>query len=318
MSDTPKILKKNDDKIKQMSVIGLSVYAVVHSHLYWVYSILYIAYHQITPHKKPLNNCRWKFPDHTQKKSKRKHPHQKHSKKKSLTHKPKAIIPSTKPKTAVIALATKTTPIDDAKHALVQQKVPLLHAFRTFPSSSGKNPLNIHQLIKSHRKIPKRSNSTGHLINEVSLPPSLVNSEEDTSSDDSSIHIQTLSPIKRNRALGLLRSTFHRSNSTGQLKQGLNSSFSSLSEDEGVVVIEAKKRKRDTLFGITRKFSSRKNVPTLATTTTAAAAGQHPEEVSPSSETKNSSSTTTTTRSKLFRNMPSWKKQSQAVVVQRP
>ncbi|KAK4514844.1 uncharacterized protein ATC70_002449 [Mucor velutinosus] len=313
MSDATKITKKNDDKIKQMSVIGLSVYAVVHSHLYWVYSILYIAYHQITPHKKPLNAAKWRFPDSTHKKSKKKHPHQKHSKKKSLTHKPKAIIPSTKPKTAVIALTTKTTHIDDAKHALVQQqqKVPLFHALRTFPSSSSKNPLNIHQLIKSHRKIPKRSNSTGHLnAHEALLPPSLVNSEEDTSSDESSIHIQTLSPNKRSRALGLLRSTFQRSNSTGHLKQGLNSSFSSLSEDEEVV-IEVKKRKRDTLFGITRKFSSRKNVPTLATTTTTttAAADQHPKETSPPSETKNS----TTTRSKLFRNMPSWKKQSQAV-----
>ncbi|KAL9540693.1 hypothetical protein MBANPS3_009541 [Mucor bainieri] len=296
MSDATKITKKNEDKIKQMSVIGLSVYAVVHSHLYWVYSIL------------------WRFPDNTHKKTKKKHPHQKHSKKKSLTHKPKAIIPSTKPKTAVIALTTKTTHIDDAKHALVQQqKVPLFHALRTFPSASSKNPLNIHQLIKSHRKIPKRSNSTGHLnTHEASLPPSLVNSEEETSSDESSIHIQTLSPTKRNRALGLLRSTFHRSNSTGHLKQGLNSSFSSLSEDEGVV-IEAKKRKRDTLFGITRKFSSKKNVPTLATIATAADQ-HHSEEASPSSETKGSNATTTTTtRSKLFRNMPSWKKQPQAV-----
>ncbi|GAN01734.1 hypothetical protein MAM1_0011c01169 [Mucor ambiguus] len=314
MSDATKIIKKNDDKIKQMSVIGLSVYAVVHSHLYWVYSILYIAYHQITPHKKPLTSARWRLPDNTHKKSKKKHPHLKHSKKKSLTHKPKAIIPSTKPKTAVVALATKTTDIDDAKHALVQQqKTPLFHALRTFPSSSSKNPLNIHQLIKSHRKIPKRSNSTGQLnTHAASLPPSLVGSEEDTSSDESSIHIQILSPTKRNRALGLLRSTFHRSSSTGHLKQGLNSSFSSLSEDEGVVT-EVKKRKRDTLFGITRKFSSRKNVPTLATTTTTttAAADQHPEEASPLSETKNS---TTTTRSKLFRNMPSWKKQSQAAV----
>lgn len=311
MSDATKITKKNDDKIKQMSVIGLSVYAVVHSHLYWVYSILYIAYHQITPHKRPLSAPRWKFPDSTHNKSKKKHPHQRHSKKKSLTHKPKAIIPSTKPKTAVVALTTKTTNMDKAKDALVQQqKVPLFHALRTFPSSSSKN---IHQLIKSHRKIPKRSNSTGHMrSNEALLPPSLVNSEEDTSSDESSIHIQTLSLSKRNRAIGLLRSTFHRSNSTGHLKQGLNSSFSSLSDEDEGVVIGAKKRKRDTLFGITRKFSSRKNVPTLATTTKAAAAAadEHLVETSPSAETKNNN----TTRSKLFRNMPSWKKQSQAAV----
>ncbi|KAG1059705.1 hypothetical protein G6F42_028222 [Rhizopus arrhizus] len=73
--------------------------------------------------------------------------------------------------------------MDKAKDALVQQqKVPLFHALRTFPSSSSKN---IHQLIKSHRKIPKRSNSTGHMrSNEALLPPSLVNSEEDTSSDE--------------------------------------------------------------------------------------------------------------------------------------
>ncbi|KAG2192147.1 hypothetical protein INT46_002963 [Mucor plumbeus] len=299
--------QKNDDKMKHF---GISFYAVMHSHVYWVFSIIYIAYHQMTPHKSSLSgSTRWKYPDGILKK-KSKHSHQRHCKKKSLTHKPKTIImPSTKPKAAIIALTTKVSHANNAKEAISQQKIPLLHALRTFPSSSSKHPLNIHQLIRSQRKIPKRNNSTGHIqTSNVILPPSLVNSEEDTSSDESSIQIQSISMSKKNRAIGLLRSTFHRSNSTGQLKQRLNSSFSSLSEDEGVV-IDAKKRKRDTIFGITRKFSSRKNVPAIATTattkTTTTTTTDDDQQIVSSVETDTKKSLN---RTKLFRNLSSWKR----------
>lgn len=63
----------------KISVIGF-VSALVHSQIYWVYSIIYIAYHKITPNKQSI-----------QKDTKRK----KHGRKKSLTNIPKsAIIPT--------------------------------------------------------------------------------------------------------------------------------------------------------------------------------------------------------------------------------
>ncbi|CEP12221.1 hypothetical protein [Parasitella parasitica] len=285
---------------------GLSFCVLLHSHLYWFYSILYIAYHQITLDKKSVSaNDRAH-----KKKAKHSHHHQRHAKRKSLTLKPKAvIIPCTKLKTNTIAkpnpLTEKPVPVvngESAKDAPFQQKAPLLQALRTFPSSSSKKTLHIHQLIKSHSETVKRSNSTGHIRTRHAA--GLLHSEEETSSDESSIRMQSLSISKRDRAIGLLRSTFHRSNSTGHLKQGLDSSFSS--EDEGGAVI--KKRKRDTIFALTRKFSGRKNVPTAIvaaeTTTTTTTDGDQSFET----DANKLPLPNNTSRSKLFRNLASWKK----------
>ncbi|KAI8637422.1 hypothetical protein BD408DRAFT_424537, partial [Parasitella parasitica] len=287
------------DKLKDCKTrgFGLSFCVLLHSHLYWVYSILYIAYRQITLDKKSDLAT-----DRTRKKKIKHSHHKRHAKRKSLTLKPKIIvIPTTKPK-PTIAKPKALVPVDNdnAKDALLQQKVPLLQALRTFPSSSSKKPLHIHQLIKSHSTTVKRSNSTGHI--RTGRRAGLLHPEEETSSDELSIQMQSLSISKRDRAMDLLRLTFQRSNSTGHLKQGFDSSFSS--EDEGGVVI--KKRKRDTIFALTRKFSSRKNAPTIITTETTTTTTTDDDQ---SFETDaNKLPLPNSGRSKLFRNLASWKK----------
>jgi hypothetical protein len=267
----------SSEQVKQL--IGIvSFAAVVHSHLYWVYSIIYIAYHKISPHQhEERTTLRWKSGKFQQqqpedKKSKR------HSRKKSLTNKPKAVIIPTTSKHKTIATAETSS------------RKPLLKAFRTFPSpSSTKQSFNIHQLIKSQRKTRQRSPSD--VLPALVEVSSRSSAEEDTSSCNSTeleeeelIFVAT-SNTKRNRALGLLRSTFHRSHSTGQLLQQTNS-FSSLSEDEFFDSNKKKTRKRDAILGITRKFSGRR-IPSVDDTVI--------------DDDKKS-------RAKLFRSLSSWKK----------
>jgi hypothetical protein len=275
----------SSEQVKQL--IGIvSFAAVVHSHLYWVYSIIYIAYHKISPHQHQQRaTLRWKSGKFQQlqptelsnKKKKR------HSRKKSLTSKPKAII-----------IPTTTT----SKHKVITEQKPLLQAFRTFPSPSNtKQSFNIHQLIKSQRKTRQRSTSD--------TLPALVevtsrSSAEDTSSCNSTeidedLILVASSSNKRNRALGLLRSTFHRSHSTGQILQQSNS-FSSLSDEEFFEAGTKKRtRKRDAILGITRKFSGRRN-PALD------AADTHITATTTEDDDHKK------TRAKLFRSLSSWKK----------
>lgn len=328
--------RSDDNKIKQMSVIGIvSIAAVVHSHLYWVYSIIYIAYHKITPNDEipSPSTIKWrtnKFENDlnntliTSNKKKKVHRH--HSRKKSLTAKPKSVIMPTIAPTKVAMITSGTNTVDALlSSAPKQHRIPLLNALRTFPSSNTtakqhQNSFNIHQLIKSQRKLPKRSSSTGQLnkVNSSSLSTLIEaegrKSEDSYSSSNGSCsgaeslptHYQTTS--KKSRAMGLLRSTFQRSVSTDAMIHK-SSSFSSLSEDENIVVIAAttKKRNRDAIFGLTRKFSSRKNLKeeeqTCSETSLLNEQQQQQQQSSAVEDIKKQQ------RKKLFRSLPSWKKE---------
>jgi hypothetical protein len=300
--------------MKQMSVIGfVSFAAVVHSHLYWVYSIIYIAYHKITPNDEMASpSIKWRSKQFkkdanstiiTTNKKKKVH---RHSRKKSLTNKPKSVIMPTVAPTKVTMITSNS--VDALLSSTPKQhRVPLLQAFRTFPSpntTAKQNSLfNIHQLIKPQRKLPKRSSSTGQL-NKVNSSLSTLMEVETRKSEDScySSHSSgaessTHYTSKRHRAMGLLRSTFQRSVSTDSVIHKSNS-FSSLSEEENIVVIATttKKRNRDSIFGLTRKFSSRKNNKEEPSCSETLVVESSVEDVKKQ-------------RTKLFRSLPSWKKE---------
>lgn len=328
-------VNKKNDKMKELSVLGIvSFAAVVHSHLYWVYSIIYIAYHKITPNEETSPVMKWRSKQQFKQNdslqntlitaaSKKKKKVHRHSRKKSLTNKPKSVIMPTiaSPK---VALVTSGTTVDALlSSAPKQHRVPLLHALRTFPSPSAKQShptFNIHQLIKSQRKMPKRSSSTGELNKDGCSLPALMevetrNSEDSFSSgsgtDSSLTPASGGSSSKKSRAMGLLRSTFHRSLSTDTMMiNRASSSYSSLSEDENVIaVVAAKKRKRDAILGLTRKFSGRRatassnNSPILLSSETVVIESPGVDDIKKQQ------------RMKLFRSLPSWKKEKHTATI---
>lgn len=294
------ILSKPNSPSKQANqlIAIVSFAAVVHSHLYWVYSIICIVYHKISPHHHEQRAAlRWKSTKFQRKNSAEQSNKKKkrHSRKKSLTSKPKA---------AIIPTTNKHKFIKTAEIAVLEGN-PILHASRTFPSSTNtKHSFNIHDLIKNQRKTRLRSPSDAlPALVEVN---SRSSAEEDTSScnsteleEDEEQLIFVTSSSKRRRALGLLRSTFHRSHSTNQLLQQ-PSSLLSLSDDEFLdMTTSAKKRtrKRDAILGITRKLSNRRN-PTLENGITT-----HIPNVNATDNDDYKK-----TRAKLFRSLSSWKK----------
>lgn len=317
-------IKKND-KMKDISVLGfVSFAAVVHSHLYWVYSIIYIAYHKITPNDEISPVIKWRSKQFKQNddnsvqntlitSSKKKKKVHRHSRKKSLTSKPKSVIMPTIAPSKVTVVTSGTTVDALLSSAPKQHRVPLLHALRTFPSPSSSakqsHPFNIHQLIKSQRKMPKRSSSTGELNKAVSSLPALIEVETRNSEDSfsSGSGTDSLAPTsKKNRAMGLLRSTFHRSLSTDTMMVNrASSSYSSLSEEETVnAVVVAKTRKRDAIFSLTRKFSARRTNNTN---------DSRPSETA--FESSGIDDIKKQQRMKLFRSLPSWKKEKHITTI---
>ncbi|GAA5810124.1 hypothetical protein MFLAVUS_003543 [Mucor flavus] len=264
-------VQDSSKKMKQMSVLGfVSVAAIIHSQLFWVYSIIYIAYHKITPAEES-QTLRWKPKKDIPSKKKR------HHRKKSLTSKKSVVIPTIIPTKGTVVINLGTT------NTLTQsQRAPPLQSFHTIPSTAKQAPV----MIKSQRKLLLRSSSTGQL--NMSSLPALI--EVDTrSSEESSVCSSTNEEhvSKRDRAIDLLRSTFQRSHSSNSILRKSNSFSSSFSSDEGIVVVEEKRRKRDAILGIRRKLS----VKFIAHSNILA------EE-----DTKKP------TKPKLFRNLPSWKK----------
>ena len=278
----------DSEHIKNLSVIGfVSFAAVVHSHIYWVYSIICIAYHKITPNEEDSPAViRWRLNKSKANISNSKKKVHRHSRKKSLTSKPKPVIMPTIAPTKISLVASDN--VDALLYSAPKQhRVPLLHALRTFPSNSG----NLNKLINSQRKMPKRNNSTGHVNQNITSLPVLAEIKSRSSEDSYSSGSGTESTNyigKKGRAYGLIRSTFQRSISADVILQTSNSS---LSEEEGVTVIASKNKKRDAIFSLTRKFSSRKPA------------------ISEEKETKDiTEEIKKHHRAKLFRNLPSWKK----------
>ncbi|KAI9259126.1 hypothetical protein EDC94DRAFT_612414 [Helicostylum pulchrum] len=266
-------IQDSSKKMKQMSVLGfVSVAAIIHSQLFWVYSIIYIAYHKITPAEE-TRTLRWRPKKDIPTKKKR------HHRKKSLTsNKKTVIIPAIIPTKGTVVINLGTT------NTLTQsQRVLPLQSFHTIPSTTKQAPM----IIKSQRKLLLRSSSTGQL--NMSSLPALI--EVDTrSSEESSVCSSTNEEhvSKRDRAIDLLRSTFRRSHSSNSLLRKSNSFSSSFSSEEDIVVVEEKRRKRDAILGIRRKLS----VKVIA----------HHSNILADEDTKEPA------KPKLFRNLPSWKK----------
>ncbi|RCH83540.1 hypothetical protein CU098_001808, partial [Rhizopus stolonifer] len=152
--------------------------------------------------------------------------------KKSLTTKPKVLLPTKQPKPMITSL-DPTVKVKEIKQT--HHRLPVfLNAFRTFPSSH-------RSVIKSQRKLQEKS--TCEL-------PVLVEVNTRLSSND----MHPLPHRKRSKALGLLRATFHRSNSTGGVLKPVSLSKQ---EEDSIVVVQVKKRKRDTILGMTRKLSEK-------------------------------------------------------------
>lgn len=295
MANAMSVTSSSPMSLKQTSVVGLvSMVAVLHSHIYWFYSVMYIAYNKMSPDNK-ASNRRWRS---YQGKIK-------HSNKRNLSHKKSekrlSIISSAKPTSSTL---------------LLKKSVPLLKALETYPSAK-KQSFDIRQFIKAERKTPKRIHSTGHMkFSESKLQPLI---EVDTrqqvpmvvvsSSDDEVITGKLTNQIgrkrsnsKRDKALILLRSTFHRSSSNNSNKENLTATTTtSLSSEEQQVPapVPKKRRRRNTLLGITRKFSARNNSSSSFSQKQSSS-----EESLPSIQ---SEPTKKESRSKLFRSLPLWK-----------
>lgn len=141
-------------ELQKISVIGIvSFAAVVHSHLCWVYSIIYIAYHKISP--PPLAARRRTIDTSNSKKTKTK---KKHYRKKSLTSKPKTLIPSIK-----------------------SSSVPILHAYSTFPSTKKSS---IHKIL-----LQQRSLDDSELLYSISSKEDLVTNTSNKRKRDRALSI---------------------------------------------------------------------------------------------------------------------------------
>ncbi|KAI9365764.1 hypothetical protein BD770DRAFT_79247 [Pilaira anomala] len=266
-------LQESFNRMKQMPILWfVSLAALLQSQLFWVFSIIYIAYHKFSAKEKEKRMLRWQPKiDVTRKKKKN------HQRKKSLTSKPKSvIIPPVIPTKGTVTISLGTTTATTTTPTPTQH-APLLYSFNTFPSPKQKHQLatTTSKMIKSQRKMLRRSCSTGQL--NISSLPALI--EVDTRSSEESSICSSMSDDhmrKRDRAIGLLRSTFHRGHksSNNLLLHKSNSAFSSEEEEEeSIVIVEEKRRKRDAFFA--EEIKKQKQQPT---------------------------------KPKLFRSLPSWRK----------
>ncbi|KAI8327713.1 hypothetical protein EDC96DRAFT_531400 [Choanephora cucurbitarum] len=175
-----------DDKEEELSTaIGIvSIAAIVHSHLCWFYSIIYIAYHKITPTEQQ-KQIKWK------------------------AYKRNAPVRPT------ITIHAHSSPLIKSQHKLSYERYT--------------SDMPIITEVHTHLVSREDSHSSSETV--------VADSDRRRSLDG-----------KRRKALGfIIRSRFHRTQSTGDLETLV------CSDD----CLDKKMRKRDTILGITRKFSDK-------------------------------------------------------------
>ncbi|CEG81345.1 hypothetical protein RMATCC62417_15560 [Rhizopus microsporus] len=194
MSDLPmQQVLINPMKTKNLSTIGvLSIVALLHSHIYWFYSIIYIVYSKMSVQDR-------KRPRRLRLKRQKENMHSTKSQDiSSSTIKTTDHIDNT-------SIDTKTSSVDNNATAHLndnsvmtkqsrRQNIPLLHAVRSFPT-------------RFQQKIQLKKRKRAH-----SSPCSTGTEADQAGSDAAKPLTRTNSERKRGRAMTLLRATF-RSNS---------------------------------------------------------------------------------------------------------
>lgn len=224
------VSSRPSSSLTHTSVVGLvSMVAVLHSHIYWFYSVMYIAYNKISVNDRPTTT-RWRSYQGKIKHSKKRCPKKREN------------------RLSVVSPAVSTA-------LLLKNSAPILKSLETYPSVK-KQPFDIRQFIKAERKIPKRIRSAGNmgcydskLQPLVEVPTIVALLSDDEAAKPTTQMGRKRSNSKRDKALILLRSTFQRNNNSKE-------TVTSMSSDEQQQAPK-KRRRRNTLLGITRKFSAR-------------------------------------------------------------
>ncbi|KAI8881121.1 hypothetical protein K501DRAFT_286524, partial [Backusella circina FSU 941] len=233
MAHAMSVASRPSSSLKQISVVGLvSMVAVLHSHIYWFYSVMYIAYNKMSPNGRPTKT-RWR------------------SYQGKIKHSTKS---AHKQREKRLSVVSPVIPVSTA--LLLKKSIPILKSLETYPSAK-KQSFDFRQFIKSERKVPKRIRSTGQmgcfdskLQPLVEVPTIVVSSSDDEvfASKHTTKMGRKRSNSKRDKALILLRSTFQRNNSS---KENVTS-MSSDEQQQNPTPAPKKRRRRNTLLGITR------------------------------------------------------------------